>query len=235
MIRKIRIGIVEDEMIISETIAMALEQLGYEISGVVGTYKEAIIMIENTSPDLVLLDINLGTKKDGIDLAYEVKERFGTPVIFLTANSDPFTVNRAKNINPLAFLVKPFSQNDLFSAIEIGWNNYNKNLNVVLDKPKHITLKVGRAFEKINIESILYLKNDQNYIDIFLISGKMIIVRYTSSEVLRLLPENQFLKINRTYIINVKRVSKLDMKCLHIANLTIPISKEIRETLIQKM
>jgi DNA-binding LytR/AlgR family response regulator len=235
MIQKIKIGIVEDEMIISETIAMALEQLGYEISGVVGTYKEAIEMIENTSPDLVVMDINLGTKKDGIDLASEVKGRFGTPVIFLTANSDAATVNRAKDIHPLAFLVKPFSQNDLFSAIEIGWNNYNKNLNVVLDKPKYIILKVGRIFEKINIESILYLKNDQNYMDIFLQPGKKVSVRYTTADILKLLPENQFVKINRAYIVNVKQVSKIDTKYLHIAQLTIPISKEVRKMLIQKM
>ena len=235
MIQKIKIGIVEDEMIISETIAMALEKLGYEISGVVGTYKEAIAMIENTSPDLVVMDINLGTKKDGIDLASEVKGRFGTPVIFLTANSDPATVNRAKDIHPLAFLVKPFSQNDLFSAIEIGWNNYNKNLNIVLDKPKYIILKVGRIFEKINIESILYLKNDQNYMDVFLHSGKKVSVRYSTADILKLLPENQFVKINRAYIVNVKQVSKIDTKYLHTAQLTIPISKEVRKTLIQKM
>ena len=235
MIKKIRIGIVEDEMIISETIALALEQLGYQIAGVVGTYKEAITMIQNAKPDLVLLDINLGTKKDGIDLAFEVKERFGTPIIFLTANSDSATVNRAKDSHPLAFLVKPFSQNDLFSAIEIGWNNYNKKLNVVLEQPKYIVLKAGRTFEKINIESIVYLKNDQNYIDIILRSGKTVLVRYTTSEVLRLLPENKFVKINRSYIVNLKHVTKIDTKCLHIAQLTIPISKEIRETLIQKM
>jgi DNA-binding LytR/AlgR family response regulator len=235
MIKKIRIGIVEDEMIISETIALALEQLGYQIAGVVGTYKEAITMIQNARPDLVVLDINLGTKKDGIDLAFEVKKRFGTPIIFLTANSDSATVNRAKDSHPLAFLVKPFSQDDLFSAIEIGWNNYNKKLNVVLEQPKYIVLKVGRTFEKINIESILYLKNDQNYIDIILRSGKTVLVRYTTSEVLSLLPENQFVKINRSYIVNLKQVTKIDTKFLYIAQLTIPISKEIRETLIQKM
>ena len=235
MIKKIRIGIVEDEMIISETIALALEQLGYQIAGVVGTYKEAITMIENARPDLVLLDINLGTKKDGIDLAFEVKKRFGTPIIFLTANSDPATVNRAKDSHPLAFLVKPFSQDDLFSAIEIGWNNYNKNLNIVLDKPKYIILKVGRIFEKINIESILYLKNDQNYMDVFLNSGKKVSVRYSTADILKLLPENQFVKINRAYIVNVKQVSKIDTKYLHIDQLTIPISKEVRKTLIQKM
>ena len=110
---KIKIGIVEDEMIIVETIVLALGKLGYEIAGTAGTYEEGLEMISKNRPDLVLLDINLGTKKDGIDLAIALKEGLGTPIIFLTANSDAVTIERAKEIQPLAFIVKPFSKNDL--------------------------------------------------------------------------------------------------------------------------
>jgi DNA-binding LytR/AlgR family response regulator len=231
----IKIGIVEDEMIISETIAMALEELQYKVSGVVGTYKDAIVMLENTNPDLVLLDINLGTKKDGIDLAFEIQKRFNTPIIFLTANSDPATISRAKEVNPLAFLVKPFSKNDLYSAIEIGLNNFNTILNTERNPPKHIALKVGVAFEKVVLDDIVYLKNDHHYFDIQLTCGKTIVVRYTSSQIIALLPANQFVKINRFYIINVKQVTNIHKKNLIISQLTIPISKEVRETVLQKI
>jgi len=232
---KLKIGIVEDEMIIAETIAMALGHLQYTISGVVGTYADAILMMENTPPDLMLLDINLGTKKDGIDLAHEIKDRFGTPVIFLTANSDSASITRAKEIHPLAFLVKPFSQNDLFSAIEIGWNNYNKNTNSVLEQNKYIVLKVGRIFEKIDLDAIVYLKNDQNYIEIYLSSNKKVLVRYTSAEILAILPVTSFVKINRTYIVNVNQVEKIATKYIEINQFTLPISKEIREELLNKL
>jgi DNA-binding LytR/AlgR family response regulator len=231
----IKIGIVEDEIIISETIAMALEELQYKVSGVVGTYKDAIVMLENTNPDLVLLDINLGTKKDGIDLAFEIQKRFNTPIIFLTANSDPATISRAKEVNPLAFLVKPFSKNDLYSAIEIGLNNFNTILNTERNPPKHIALKVGVAFEKVVLDDIVYLKNDHHYFDIQLTCGKLIVVRYTSSQIIALLPANQFVKINRFYIINVKQVTNIHKKNLIISQLTIPISKEVRETVLQKI
>jgi CheY-like chemotaxis protein len=115
---KIKIGIVEDEMIIAETIALTLEKLGYAVVGKVGTYADALEMVKVHQPDLVLLDINLGSKKDGIDLATEIKDRFAIPIIFLTANADANTVNRAKDIHPIAYIVKPFSSTDLFSAIE---------------------------------------------------------------------------------------------------------------------
>lgn len=232
---KIKIGIVEDEMIIVETIVLALGKLDYEIAGTAGTYEEGLEMISKDRPDLVLLDINLGTKKDGIDLAFEVKERFGTPIIFLTANSDTATITRAKAINPLAFLVKPFSQHDLYSAIEIGWNNYNLNLKFAMQASKTIVLKVGRTFEKIILDAVLYFKNDHNYIEIYMVSGKKLLVRHTNSEIVALLPADQFIKINRTYIVNVKHVNKIDSKCLHIAQLTLPIAKDIRAALIQLM
>lgn len=232
---KIKIAIVEDEIIIAKTIVLALEKLGYECIGTVGKYSEAIALIEQKAPDLVLLDINLGTKKDGIDLASEVKERFGTPIIFLTANSDTATITRAKAIHPLAFLVKPFSQHDLYSAIEIGWSNFNTALHVERNSHKHIVVKVGIAFEKIVLDDIAYLKSDNHYFDIYFTCGKKIVVRYTASKIIALLPAKQFVKINRFYIVNVKQVTKIEKKHLLISQLTIPVSKEVRETLLQKI
>jgi len=168
-------------------------------------------------------------------LALEIKDSFHTPIIFLTANSDTATITRAKAINPLAFLVKPFSQNDLYSAIEIGWNNFNTILNAERKPHKHIILKVGIAFEKIVLDDITYLKNDHHYFDIHFICGKTIVVRYSTSKMIALLPAKQFVKINRFYFVNVKQVTKIDKKKLLISQLTIPISKELRETLLQKL
>jgi len=232
---KIKIGIVEDEMIISETIAMALKELGYLIAGVVGTYNEAVEMVENTTPDLVLLDINLGTKKDGIDLAFEIKRRFGTPIIFLTANSDATTISRAKEVNPLAFLVKPFSRNDLFSAIEIGWNNFNANASALSLTPQDIVLKVGTTFEKVAIDEIIYLKNDQHYFNILLTSGKNIVVRYSTKKIMTLLPAKQFVIANRFYIINVQQVTKIDVDSVLVGPMEIAISKKVRKELLDKI
>jgi len=96
----IKIAIVEDEIIIAKTIVLALEKLGYDCVGTAGKFSEAITLIEQKAPDLVLLDINLGAKKDGIDLAFVIKSYFNTPVIFLTANSDqPLLLEPKKSIH----------------------------------------------------------------------------------------------------------------------------------------
>ncbi len=232
---KIKIGIVEDEMIIAETIVLALEKLGYDCAGVAGTYKEGIKMCAKTVPDLMLLDINLGAKKDGIDLALEIKERFNTPIIFLTANSDPATVNRAKAIKPLAFLVKPFSQHDLYSAIEIGWNNYYDNFNNELNTSPNIIVKVGTVYEKVVLDEIILLKNEQNYMMLTLVSGRNLLVRSITEQMLKRLPAAKFVKINRTYIVNCKYVTTIETKTISIANLRLNITKAVKEELLLKM
>ena len=231
----IKIAIVEDEMIIAETIVLALEKLGYGVAWTAGSYEEAITMMAQIPPDLVLLDINLGAKKDGIDLAFEIKESFATPIIFLTANSDPATIIRAKAIHPLAFLVKPFSQNDLFSAIEIGWNNFNIIGNSHLNPPKYIILKVGTAYKKVVFDDIVYLKKDHHYFDIYLTSGQIILVRYSISEMVSLLPIKQFIKINRSTIVNVRQITKIESRFVSLADLKFVIAKGMQEELLLMM
>ncbi len=119
-----KVGIVEDEMIIAETIALALKKLGYLPTQPAFSYESAISMLESEKPDIVLLDINLNDELDGVDLAHYINANYSLPIIFLTANSDRNTIERSKQTRPNAFIVKPFSNDDLFSAIEIALFNH---------------------------------------------------------------------------------------------------------------
>ncbi len=92
----LKIGVVEDELVIARTILGTLEELGYSYCGPAISYTEAIEMLESNKPDLLLLDIQLSGKKDGIDVAEKVNELYPMPFIFLTANSDAETIDRAK-------------------------------------------------------------------------------------------------------------------------------------------
>src|SRR4051812_34763493 len=101
---KIKVGIVEDEMVIAEGIIVALTQLGYDTTEPAASFTEAMELIENERPDILLLDIQLSGKKDGIDLAWKIKEDYNIPFIFLSANADSATVVRAKKLTPPASL-----------------------------------------------------------------------------------------------------------------------------------
>lgn len=226
----LKIGIVEDEMVISETICLILKKLGYSNLLTAYTYSEAIEMIKNQSLELLLLDINLGKGKDGIDLAVYVRENLSVPIIFLTANSDYSTIERAKKVKPESYLVKPFNKNDLFAAIEIAISNFLSNSKEVLKESFFV--KDGYEYNKVSFNQILFIESDQNYAVLNLNSNKRIMVRSTLSEMLERLPDFHFLKINRSTIININEVISVKTDTVLIQNKEFSLTKPIRDELL---
>lgn len=137
---KKKILIVDDEIIIADDLANTLTKLGYEVLEPALSYNEAIKAFDAEPVDLVVLDINLGTKKTGIDVAGYIKSHSNTPFIFLTSFSDSRTLELAKTTMPYAYLVKPYEAVDVMTAIEIALNNHerylaNNNSNIETEIP----------------------------------------------------------------------------------------------------
>ncbi len=99
---KIKILVVEDEIIIADNICNTIEKLGYQALEPAINYSEALELIETQKPDLAILDIHLSGSKTGIDLAKKIKETYSFPYIFLTSNADKITINEAKKLAPPA-------------------------------------------------------------------------------------------------------------------------------------
>ena len=125
---KKKILVVDDEIIIADDLSNTLNKLGYEALEPALSYNEAIRAFDEQAIDLVILDINLGTKKTGIDVAHYIKNHSNTPFIFLTSFSDTRTLELAKTTMPYAYLVKPFESADIMTAIEIALNNHARYL-----------------------------------------------------------------------------------------------------------
>jgi CheY-like chemotaxis protein len=115
-----RIMVVEDEMLVSASIQQSLRKLGYEIAGGVSTGELAVELARRVSPDLVLMDINLPGSMDGIEAAREIRGELRIPVVFLTAYSDPATVQRAQITEPYGYIVKPFAERELEITLSIA-------------------------------------------------------------------------------------------------------------------
>jgi PAS domain S-box-containing protein len=112
--------IVEDDGVVAIDIKKSLEDGGYEVTGVAVSADDAILNASSTCPDLVLMDIRIQGRLDGIEAADLLHKRFGVPIIYLTAYGDPGTLERAKKTEPMAFVLKPFSQAELMNAIEFA-------------------------------------------------------------------------------------------------------------------
>lgn len=126
---KKRILVVEDEVIIADDLCNTLTKLGYETLEPALTYREAITRFDDEPVDMVILDINLGGKKTGIDVANYIRNSSNTPFIYLTSFSDSRTLELAKVTMPYAYLVKPFEPADVLTTLEIAFNNHARYIN----------------------------------------------------------------------------------------------------------
>jgi len=114
-----KILIVEDDPIISEDLAMILQQGDYEVVGQAYDGTSAMDMIKHRKPNVVLLDISLGTPISGLDIAAFINEKYQLPFIFITSFSDKDTLEKAKNLLPQGYIVKPFKKKDILTTLEI--------------------------------------------------------------------------------------------------------------------
>jgi len=237
----IRILIVEDELIIAEDIRMELEGLGYEVIGITTNYDEALDVFNRHHPDVMLIDILITGEKDGIDLARAIRKQEDIPLIFLTSHADKGTVERAKQVKPDAYLVKPFERADLFTAIEIAFFNYvnkkpverydeiveEKNNFILKDS---IFIKKDYLLIKVRFEEIRWLKAEGNYIELHC-PDKKHLVRSSMREFLTKLPPNIFVQTHKSYAVNLNHIDSIDHSTVYIGKEEIPIGRTFLDQL----
>ncbi len=240
MNKSINILIVEDNVLIADDMQMILEDMGYNVVANVISYEKAIDVLKTETVDLALLDIQLATEKTGIDLGKYIRENLDIPFVFVTSNSDKETVNQAKHVKPNGYLVKPFQEKDLFTTIEITMSNFQetskpetaKNNSNILKKS--IFVKDSHLYRKIVFKDILYIKSDNVYIEIYT-TAKTYVVRSTLKDFLTKLPQDDFVRTSKSYIINIKHVQALNSRDIIIDDKLIPISKEYKPVIQQML
>lgn len=237
-----KILIVEDELIIAEDVRGMLGRMGYEVVGNAMDYQEAVTLLQTTTPDLILLDVNLNGKKDGIDLAQTINETHKIPFIYTTSYSDTATLQRAKATNPANYLVKPFKQEQLFTAIEMALYHLSERpkQEAKADTEEAVIIKDALfikdkfRYTKLNIHDILWIKSDGNYLEIKTTQNEELI-RATLSNFIERLNSHVFFKTHKSYIVNLDYLTKLEPTFVTIVDAKIPISKGYYDVLIKKL
>lgn len=121
---KTKILIVEDEPLIAEDIKDFLINLEFMVTDIAYNKAQALNSLRNNQPDLVILDINLGNNHDGILIAEIINESYKIPFLYLTSYASKIIINQVKHTLPMGYVVKPFEEADLYTAIEIAISNY---------------------------------------------------------------------------------------------------------------
>lgn len=233
---EISIGIVEDELLIAEKINMILSEIGYTVFEPATNYQEAIQLLESEKPDLLILDINLEEEKDGIDIARQVNSTYALPFIFLTANSDRSTIERAKTVRPYAFLVKPFTKEELFTAIEIAVNNFNTYRIVAETAPKLpnnncLFIRDNHRFIKVVFSDISFIESRENYVVIHTVEKKQLLHRSTFSDFLAQLPAGLFMRVHRSFAVQTNLIEQVEQSMVCVAGVEVPVSNSYRDNL----
>lgn len=163
--------VVEDEGIVAQEIKSRLEKTGYSVCAVVHDGNTAIVHAGEMRPDLVLMDIRLKGEMDGIEAAGLIAERYGIPVVYLTAYTDPATLERAKVKDPFGYVVKPFETRSLMVSIEIALHRhrgeseriYREKLQAVLETAGAICHELNQPMMAISGHTELLMDTlDQN-------------------------------------------------------------------------
>lgn len=241
----IKILIVEDEMIIAAKVSLQLSSLGYQVDGILPRGEEAVLHLKQNNADIVLLDVNLKGKLDGIETAKEIQQFSNVPIIYLTANSDEATFNRAKTTKPAGFISKPFKQLDLERAIELVICRmaekatgpvmpFNENEEPHYILSDRIFVRCKDKMIKIMISDILYIEADRNYVRIFT-NHKEYLLSITLKTIEEKLSKDIFVRIHRSYVINISQIEEVAEGYLIIGRHHIPMSAGMKENLLKRI
>ena len=241
----IKILVVEDEMIIAAKISLQLTNLGYQVDGILSRGEETIMHVKQNNVDIILLDINLKGNLDGIEIARQIQQFSHVPIIYLTANGDEATFNRAKTTKPAGFISKPYKQLDLQRAIElaicrmaekatgpvVSFNGNDESHYILSDR---IFVRCKEKMIKIMVSDIMYIEADRNYIRIFT-SQKEYLLSVTLKTIEEKLSKNVFVRIHRSYIININQIDEVAESHVVIGRYSIPLSTGMKENLLKRI
>lgn len=239
----VKILVVEDQVIISAKIAKMLTEIGYEVSGIFMKGEQAIIAVQQNKPDLIIMDIQLKGKLDGIDTAQIIQATHNIPIIFLTANSDRHHFNRAKETKPYAFLSKPFKQVDLQHALELtfqrlaeqaagGKEEEDSNGSFVLGD--RIFFRDNDRMKKLMIQDVLFFEADRNYSKL-ITSAKTYTLATTLKKIEDRIPSSHFLRVHRSFIVNCAHIDELGELYVMIRKVRIPVSRSLKGQLVERL
>jgi DNA-binding LytR/AlgR family response regulator len=232
-----KILIVEDKAVIAESIAAHLAAAGYEICGKASSGEIALAMIAIDPPDVILMDIKLDGKLDGIQTVEKIQADHDIPVIYLTDIHDKETINRAKHTHPANYLLKPFKKFDLLNAIEIAFFNASTGKEpapgqsassdqTLFTFSDRFFIKDNFVMQRIDIADVLWIEADRAYCTI-----KTVQKEYTQVGSLSFFTKKfshpMLMRVHRSYIVNVDKVTAIRGNMLIVGdevNKPIPMS-----------
>lgn len=245
---KIRAVVIEDEFVIAEDIQTRLQLAGYEVIGTFDRAETASPFIMQSKPDIVLVDIQLAGAQNGIQLVEEVQGKVLLPVIYITANSDAVTYERAKSTKPHAFLVKPFTPANLLTAVDLALYHFSTGTSpqrierwVVTEEHVQpfaihncLFIRTNGKYKKLKCEDMLFVEAAGSYVHIQA-KGERFTLSQNLSHFQRSTTLPDLVRIHRSYMININQVDSFEESFVYIKDHKLPLSDNYRADFMAKV
>lgn len=223
-----KILIVEDEVLIAAQLRKYLENSGHSCCGHATSYEEAQDLLRSANPELILLDIRLYGAKSGIDLARLINREYKIPFIFLSSHFEKSTLAAAKNTRPSGYLTKPFQADTLSTTIEICLFNHSS----FSSRPKQVEIIEGKKTHRFMMEEIFFAEADHIYSRMVLIDRE-VLIRKSLNDISEALKSEVFLRVHRSYLVNIKHIEQVGSTYIFINGRKIPVGRTFREDVMK--
>lgn len=205
----LKILIVEDDLVAAQDLAEILAEFGYLVTDIAQNYKEGLLAFRRRLPDLVILDIDLGNESaDGIELAQAFNQIERIPLVFLSGNYDKAHRNRAYDVTPADFLIKPYSETQIELTIERILRNH-KSTKVqapLLTGNDHCFVRENDCFTRLNFTDIIYLEGAGSS-TILHCENKKRVISTSLADLLRQINFTSLLRIHKSFAVNLNKVT----------------------------
>lgn len=245
---KIKVFIIEDEFVIAEDIQTHLELSGYEVLGAFDRAENALPVILQNTPDILLVDIQLAGIMDGISLVQEVQSKRSLPIIYITANSDAVTYDRAKNTRPHAFLVKPFSSANLVSAVDLALHHFSLQTSPeMIERPmvkEYATqpfevngclfIRTNGKYKKVCCSDMLFIEAAGSYVHVQT-KHERFTLAHNLSHFQKKTSLPHLMRIHRSYVVNINQVDSFEDSFVYVNNHKLPLSENFKEEFMTRV
>ncbi len=245
---KISVLIVEDESIVAKDIQHSLKKLGYNVLGICSSGEDAIKLVEELGPDIVLMDIMLKGTMNGIEAAAQIRETNNIPVIFLTAYADENTLSKAKVSEPFGYIIKPFKEIDLHTSIEMAIYKHEKESNLKKERDFLYSIVENKEFKdilfvksnsklvKVKTSDIFYVEALKDYVVVNTATTRYTI-HSTMKDIEKKLPASDFVRVHRSFIVRIDKIVAIEQPNLILEDdkKLIPLGGSYKDALTKRL
>lgn len=250
MKQPVQILLVEDDLLAAVAVEEALIGAGFGVAGIARTYEEALRLVERTSVQAAVVDVNLAgpSQPDGVATARALLRHTWMPLIYLTGTTDEATFERAKATNPFAFLNKPLRPQELVQQLRLALHNFQQGeLTGAADTEGPVYLPTARGYARVLQTDIQYLQAAGNFTSVHLIpsAAKRIMPNEKSVKPMVLtgnlgywgghLSPRFFYRLSKSLIVNLTHIDRVEAHQITLENCTLPLPGGTHKSLLTRL